>query len=364
MQLAGLEDGYYNKTLKPHINISVFGFLRLQILGDLIELERKFKRPKDLKKSGFSCSAFILPIKDINDIYVSHVTWAPYSTMLRMQKLYRFKFHLDRGTALETPITSTFSSYPGTLWSIDDFYLLSSGLAVTETTIDCRNESLLEYIRPENALLTWIRTTLANRLATDGLHWTTLFSMFNSGTYNNQWMIVNYKALKRACKNMADAQCKSPRKHIFFVLEQLPNSITVDDLTSVLYSDSYWPSFNLPYFQSIYNISGNLDLVKKYGDFFSYENSPRHRMFKRDWQKVQDMSTLLKLMRYNQYYNDSLSECDCNPKHNAELAISSRGDLNPPNGTYPFDELHCRSHGGTDVKVSIIQLYDTCCNTK
>lgn len=56
--------------------------------------------------------------------------------------------------------------------------------------------------------------------------------------------------------------------------------------------------------------------------------------------------------RYNNYLHDPLSLCQsCQPKPNAENAISARSDLNPANGSYPFQALQQRSHGGIDAKV-------------
>jgi len=55
--------------------------------------------------------------------------------------------------------------------------------------------------------------------------------------------------------------------------------------------------------------------------------------------------------RYNDYTHDPLSACNCTPPYSAENAISARCDLNPANGTYPFDSLGHRSHGGSDAKV-------------
>lgn len=43
----------------------------------------------------------------------------------------------------------------------------------------------------------WIRTIVANRIGVDGKSWSDFFSMHNSGTYNNQWMVVDYKLFKR-----------------------------------------------------------------------------------------------------------------------------------------------------------------------
>jgi hypothetical protein len=56
--------------------------------------------------------------------------------------------------------------------------------------------------------------------------------------------------------------------------------------------------------------------------------------------------------RYNDFLHDPLSLCKtCDPQPNGENAISARSDLNPANGSYPFQALHQRSHGGIDVKV-------------
>lgn len=55
--------------------------------------------------------------------------------------------------------------------------------------------------------------------------------------------------------------------------------------------------------------------------------------------------------------HDPLSLCKaCTPKPNGENAISARSDLNPANGSYPFQALHQRSHGGIDVKVTSTAL--------
>ena len=109
--------------------------------------------------------------------------------MLRTFKLYDFPFRLTGFSEERVPaIRSSFSSYPGSIFSGDDFYVLSSGMAVQETTIGFDNPELNQYILP-TSVLEWLRNVVANRLANNGSQWTEIYSQFNSGTYNNQNMV-------------------------------------------------------------------------------------------------------------------------------------------------------------------------------
>jgi len=163
----------------------------------------------------------------------------------------------------------------------------------------------------------------------------------NSGTYNNQWVIVDLKLFEAM---------KPLKKGLLTVLEQIPTLIISSDLTHVLKSQTYWPSYNSPYYKRIFNLSGDQENVDKHGDWFSYERSPRALIFKRDQGKVVDMESMIKLMRYNNYKHDPLSRCNCTPPYSGENAISARSDLNPKNGSYAFPALGHRDHSATDVK--------------
>lgn len=70
----------------------------------------------------------------------------------------------------------------GFLVSLDDFYLLGSGLMMTQTTNNVFNSSLFDTITP-NSLLAWQRVRLAHSLAKTGEEWAKTFSMYNSGEY-------------------------------------------------------------------------------------------------------------------------------------------------------------------------------------
>lgn len=108
--------------------------------------------------------------------------------MLRTYKHYNLSF----ATSSNKAPASSFSSYPGTLVSGDDWYVTSSNLIVMETTNGVMNTSLFQYVTTKTVMY-WIRVIVANRMAASGKDWATYFSLYNSGTYNNQWMIVDNK---------------------------------------------------------------------------------------------------------------------------------------------------------------------------
>lgn len=64
--------------------------------------------------------------------------------------------------------------------SLDDFYLLGSGLLMTQTSNSVFNVSLFAQLHP-HSLLAWQRVRLANSLARSGEEWAQVFSKYNSG---------------------------------------------------------------------------------------------------------------------------------------------------------------------------------------
>ncbi|XP_063000420.1 putative phospholipase B-like 2 [Elgaria multicarinata webbii] len=353
LQLKGLEDGYNDQVAFPtgKFSIAPFGFLLFQLGGDLEDLESAFNKSESQRVLGSgSCSAFIKLLPGNRDLFVSHDTWSTYQSMLRILKKYTLPFRTsDRSDSLIPGYVQAFSSYPGTIFSGDDFYILSSGLVTLETTIGNSNSSLWKYIQAKESVLEWLRNIVANRLARSGAEWAAVFQKFNSGTYNNQWMIVDYNSFIPGKASLQGG--------VLTVLEQIPGMIIADDKTDQLYQDGYWASYNVPYFKEIFNASGLPPLVEKYGDWFTYDKNPRAQIFRRNQTLVRDMDSMIRLMRFNDFPKDPLSRCQaCDPPQNGENAIAARSDLNPANGTYPFGALRQRPHGGTDMKVTSFEM--------
>ena len=223
-QLDGLVQGYNAKVKDdPSLHIPPEDFLWMNIFGDLEDLEQVFnldgKYDNVTRDHGSgTCSAMIKLLPGYSDLYIAHDTWNSYQSMLRTLKKYTFAYHWDdtkRSEHLIPGQTMSFSSYPGLIYSGDDFYLISTGLAVTETTIGNSNKDLWKFVKPKGQLLEGVRTMVANRLAINGKQWSKLFSKRNSGTYNNQWMVLDYK-------KFTPGKDLSGVKGLLWVLEQLP----------------------------------------------------------------------------------------------------------------------------------------------
>ncbi|TNN43272.1 putative phospholipase B-like 2 [Liparis tanakae] len=354
LQLKGLEDGYNENLDFPTGSFSFdpFGFLLFQMGGDLEDLESALNKSSRTRPLGSgSCSALIKLLPNNKDLLVSHDTWNSYQAMLRIIKKYMFAFRVSPSEERFLPGgTQAFSSYPGAIFSGDDFYILSSGLVTLETTIGNSNAALWRLVQPSGGVMEWLRNIVANRLAATAKEWAQIFSQYNSGTYNNQWMIVDYNHFTPGRTDI--------KEELFVVLEQIPGKVVYSDKTQELLEKGYWASYNIPYYVDIFNASGCNELVEKFGPWFSLHDNPRAQIFRRNQTAVKDMDSMVRLMRYNNFKEDPLSKCDgCDPPANGENAISSRSDLNSANGSYPFGALRQRSHGGTDMKMTSFGMF-------
>ncbi|XP_018524196.1 putative phospholipase B-like 2 [Lates calcarifer] len=354
LQLKGLEDSYNGELSFPvgPLSFNPLGFLLFQMGGDLEDLESALNKSSQTRPLGSgSCSALIKLLPNNKELLVSHDTWNTYQAMLRIMKKYNFAFKVS---PLDNDLlpggTQAFSSYPGSIFSGDDFYILSSGLVTLETTIGNSNPALWKFVQPTGTVMEWLRNIVANRLAATGKEWAEIFKEYNSGTYNNQWMIVDYNHFTPGKTDI--------KGDLFVVLEQIPGLVVYTDKTQELLQKGYWASYNIPYYVEIFNASGCNELVEKFGPWFSLDQNPRAQIFRRNQTDVKDVDSMIRLMRYNNFKEDPLSKCEgCNPPANGENAISARSDLNPANGTYPFGALRQRPHGGTDMKMTSYKMF-------
>jgi len=356
-QLDGLIEGHRLAGLRlggaPVAALDRIAFLFVNALVDLSSVvdkpfaHRNGVLPTDVREWTASdaasfvdrtthCSALVKVTADYSELFTAHNTWTGFFTMLRVAKLYDLPF---RGAAARK---AAFPGYFGTLSSNDDLFVLSSGLVVQETT-NAVFPPRKEMCTPKS-VLTWARTIVANRVAQDGRSWTEWFAKENSGTINNQWMVVDYNKFV-PYQPLPDGT--------LWVLEQLPSYIQSADLTSYL-RQGHWPSFNIPFFPEVQNLSGNADMERRFGLSHSYELNPRAKIFRRDAPKVETREQLHTFMRYNDWRNDPLSAAGYGgptEPRSPENAIAARSDLIPKDA-HVKEQLALRgAFGNTDAKV-------------
>jgi hypothetical protein len=229
--------------------------------------------------------------------------------------LYKFPFSFAVNVEMQ------FSSYPGYMWSSDDFYQMrEQRLVVQETTqnIDYSNATIFLPVSPFNQLPAWVRTLSANRLATSGATWGQVFAQYNGGTYSNQWEVVDMKAF-------VIGTMPAQNSGVLTIVSQIPGQVKTFDASLILSTQTYWGGFNIPYLYEHYVALGLPNVLASTGDAEnSWHNSSRYHIFARDHGKVSSADAHRRMLRYNQFQTDPLSRGS--PVH----AIAARQDLQQP----------------------------------
>jgi hypothetical protein len=288
------------------------------------------------------CSALIKVTAD--DLFVSHDTWDIFENTIRMFKTY-----------VMPEATVAYSGMAGLIASGDDWYITSNNLAVQETTNEVFNTTLYKLYTVPTTVSEFLRAMVATYLATTGQEWVELFQYNNSGTYCNQWMVVNYNNYQAG--QTGDALSDG----LLWVAEQIPGNVTSGDMTAFLVNFSYWPSYNTPFFPNIYELSGYPQMEAEYGPFFSYDNYSRAEIFRRNQSDVVDIASMQALMRFNDWKVDPLTvipRCpSCNPTGSPMLGIASRGDQVPVDAVLPPAQAYAQffgrnAFGAIDCKIT------------
>jgi hypothetical protein len=161
-QLGGVEKGYSESAFGSTNPLSPWAFTMINGMGDLFDIipavtpsarpnfnKMTYHQARSYLTRVGHCSALIKLLDDMSDIYVGHNAWFVYSSMLRIYKTYRFSLSNKDSHATVT----SFSSYPGSLNSLDDFYMMAgSDLIMTQTTNNIFNSSLWDLVVPQSLL--------------------------------------------------------------------------------------------------------------------------------------------------------------------------------------------------------------------
>lgn len=261
------------------------GFLAPDVAADMTDEAWEMR----MRKSR--CSAFVRLADQNADILVGHATWDDYSKMTRIFKYYKF----DLPGAWTKATHMAFSSYPGNLWSSDNFYVMNSGLVVVDTSLEILNPKIYDRVPdfPSNPKIpNFLHVMAVNRMAGTGNHWTSLFSERNSGTGNAQWMIVDYNGFTAG---------EPLKDNTVWLVEQIPGITAKKDLSAVIRSKGYFASFNRPFNTHIRDETGHSAAEARHGALYSFDNSPRGQIFARVGVAVQTLFDMRNLMTRNAY---------------------------------------------------------------
>ena len=343
-QMRGIGAGYRATAIgmsKPLTDFDIF-MMNFQHEVEDVEAAVGTRTIGSRKLRDMECTGLVKVTSD--DLYVAHTTWTRYKTMLRMYKTYKF----------ETAVTM--SGYGGLIESKDDWYITSSGLAIFETTNPADNVTLFQlYVLP-HTISEFLRVTAASYLATTSQEWVRLYEVLNSGTYNNQWVVVNMRLFVPG---------KPIVRGTMWVSEQMPGIVVSADQSDLLNKMQYFPSYNIPFYPLVRKISLNDDMERQYGSFFSYDDYCRARILRREHANITNIEGMKKVMRFNKYQTDPYSlipNCSgtpdgkCNPPRNPSLSLASRYDLSGSGGPTQLGPLwryfNPACFGGTDAKIS------------
>lgn len=279
---------------------------------------------RKIKRASGRCSALVRLTKDNSDIMVGHTTFSDYAEMNRIFKYY----DLPLGEGVSQKMG--FSSYPGVAGSTDDYYLMDTGLVVTETTISMLTDEPYDKLLDNATLIPdFMRIMLANRLAKTGRDWVDYMKTSASGTYSSQWMVVDYNKFTPG---------KPVENGTLFVIEQVPGISHIEDASSYLQKNGYWGSENRAWFKEVKDTIGQTEAEEAQGRLFSADKNPRATIFAATAPTVNTIDDMRHEMQRNRWPNEPDGGFPA-PDH----AIAARGDL---------DKGSPDANGAVDAKIT------------
>ncbi|KAH0786051.1 Laminin A family protein [Histomonas meleagridis] len=328
-QFEGYAAGY-NATAPENQSMDMLDLWIINSCGDIYDLEELWEPTAQHNELRYmECSGLVSMPPDYSDIYFGHSSWADFRKMTNFIKEYHF--NVKEFIANRVVVSTKMGALP----SSEDFWLTDRGLMIFETTNGNSNKTLFQEIKVDT-ILTWLRNLHAAWTTDSASEWATDFLLHNSGTYNNQYVIVDSKKFKPGEK---------PTKDLIWVTETMPGIAIKRDMTELFVEQGYWPSFNTPYFEEIFNIAGYPEQMKAHNetwDQYSYYNCSRYLIFKREAKKIQNYEDFKKVLRYNKYKTDEYGHND------PAQQILARYDLRPDDCKYGKRS----AYGGLDTKTT------------
>lgn len=211
-QMQGIEIGLKKgvKRARYHKDLEEIPFEDILLLNarvdieDLKEYYNKYVEEDendhiDIQKS-FSKTIIKLMNGETPKVLIGHTSDGDYNSMLKIVKTYRFNFHQGPEPEMHlVPNTDiTFSSYPGAIASMDDFYLANgkhSKIIVAGVKTKYEKSMQIHGIDIDGAVFLSARVMSANRLGHNGLTWAKVMAR-DPDIGAKQWLVIDEKRLK------------------------------------------------------------------------------------------------------------------------------------------------------------------------
>lgn len=156
-----------------------------------------------------------------------------------------------------------------------------------ETTFHTFNLSLYDEFVDEDgtATLTWMRCQLSNLFSMNADQWIASFRTAQSYTYNNNYLIFDYKLFESVKGVTAEERKKyitDNKMKLLTTLEVVPGHEKFWDATPTLLEQGWYLSINTPIDDELYHLSGYYDENIKDGtNYWSYWNGTRYCITKK-----------------------------------------------------------------------------------
>ena len=187
------------------------------------------------------CSAIVKLINENNEknILFGHNTWTGFYELLRTYKSIDYAFEGDNQILGLKPIKMKYSSYPGILFSGDEYYTIENNLAITQTSLSTIfPERLVNGLNKKEYIPEFMRIMTINFLSRTGKEWVKNFEKLYNGNhiYFASWIIVDYNKI-------------NSNKNLIFIAEEVSENVMTIDYTKEFLKKGYYGSYNLPFFK-------------------------------------------------------------------------------------------------------------------
>jgi cytochrome c1 len=209
-QLFGIELGFKKGTRRARKDFEIPSedFLLLNARVDIEDLKIYYNKYVEEDEENFievreSVGSMILKLFNDNEtskVVIGHSSESDYNAMLKIVKTYRFNYHQGPGASnhLVANTDITFTAYPGSIASTDDFYIAHgkhSRIIVAGVKMKYKQAVQLHGVDLDGTVLLSVRVMAATRLARNGKAWSHFMSR-DPDIGAKQWIVVDEKRLK------------------------------------------------------------------------------------------------------------------------------------------------------------------------